>query len=196
MKKIICFLLILMLTFSVVGCSSENPEKTVSSFLDSFFYGDFEEANGYVLDAEDISYESAFAETTMESDAELDEALQTAYEKSTYEILSSTIDGDTAEVETKITVPNLGSIFSEIIQEALPLAFVSAFTEDASDEEMDEFMSNMLIDKLNSDDIPMVTKTVNINLVKEDGTWLIEMDDILLDALSGNMSTILDLFGE
>lgn len=179
------------MVFTLVGCSSASPDATVSNYLDSFKNGKVEEADKYITATSDTDE----TEIIDNENPEVDAAMKNAYSKLTYKILDSTIDGDKASVETEITAPNLGVIFTELLQEAIPLAFASAFSEDA-DDEMDELMNTMLIDKLNDEDLSMITKTVDIKLVKENNTWLIDIDDNLLDAMTGNMSAIADVFGE
>lgn len=194
LKKLICTLLALVLVISVVGCSRKSsPESSVSGYLDAFIDGKPEEGKKFLKDTINLSDEGESIESIQNTDPEFDKAMKKAYGKITYKILDSTVNGDTAQVKTEITAPDLKSILMEIIQESISLAFINAFSENA-DDNMDELMNTMLIDKLNSEDIPMVTKTININLVKEDDLWLIVMDDNLLDALTGNMSALTNIF--
>lgn len=192
MKKLLCLLLSLVLIISVVGCSGSNPKSTVSSYLDSFINGNPEEAYKFVKDSVDSSDEKLINN----DDSEFNSAMKKAYEKITYKIVNSTIDGNTAQVETEITAPDLKIIMMEIIQQAMPLAFASAFSENSDNDSMDELMNTILIDKLKSEDLPMVTNTVKINLVKENGEWLIEMDDNLVNALTGNLYALEGIFGD
>lgn len=196
MKKVISILLSLAMVLSLVGCSGSSPKDTVSSYLDSFKSGKVEESRQYIKETTDTQAENASTKVLDNEDPEVDAAMKKAYSKLTYKILDSTVDGDKATVETEITAPNLGVIMTELIQESMPLAFASAFSENAEDDNMDELMNTMLIDKLNSKDLSMISKTVNINLVKENDTWLIEFDDDLVDGLTGNMSAIANIFGE
>ncbi len=178
--------------FSTVACSAPNPKDTVTVYLDSLKNGNNEESLNYLKSDSDESLKEVFAN---ENDA-TDEAFKKAYSKLEYNILNSEVDGGKAVVETEINAPDLGTIMAELFKEIIPLAFANAFNEDASDDEMDKLMDTMLIDKLNSDDIPMVKKTININLVKEEGQWLIEPDDDFYDAITGNLSSITKLFEE
>lgn len=196
MRKVLTIILYSAMILSLVGCSGSSPENTVSGYLDSFKDGKVEEAVEYVKGEIDIQDENDSTEVFDSENPEVDEAMKKAYSKLTYEILDSTVDGDNATVKTEVTAPNLGVVMTELLQEVMPLAFASAFSEDAEDDDMDELMDTMFIDKLNSEDLSMVTKTVNINLVKENDEWLIEVDDALLNALTGNLGNIADMFGE
>lgn len=108
-------------------------------------------------------------------------------------------DGDNAVVKTEINTPNLGNIMTEIIKESIPVILSSAF-DDTNDEELDEKMENhmseMLIDKMNSDDIPMVKKKIDINLVKKEGKWLIDPNEEFFNAITGNLTSFTDLLDE
>lgn len=190
MKKVLSILITIAMVFALVACSNAGPDDTVSNYLDSYKNGDLEEIDKYFLDSAD----SDEAEIIDNEDPEVDAAMENAYSKLTYEILDTNIDGDSAIVETEITAPNLGIVMTELIQEAMPLALASAFSEDEDDDDMDALMNTMLIDKLNSEDLPMNTKTVDINLVKENENWLIDVDHALLDAMTGNMSALDDAF--
>lgn len=159
MKKFLSILLIGVLTFSTVACSTPNPKGTVTVYLDSSKNGNNEESLNYLKSDSDESLKEVFAN---ENDA-TDEAFKKAYSKLEYNILNSEVDGDKAVLETEINSPDLGTIMAELLKEALPLAFANAFNEDAADDdEMDKLMDSMLIDKLNSDDIPMVKKLLTL----------------------------------
>lgn len=189
MKKFLSSLLALAMIISIVGCAGPKPEDTVSAFLDSFINGNFEEANKYITDSDEAFYS---LEDLMNENPSAYEAMMTAYKKMTYSILNSTVDGDKAQVETKITAPGLGTIFKEANMEAINIFLSKMFSED-SNEDFDEnyaneLLNSIIIEKLTSDTIPMITKTITINLVKEDGTWLIENEYYIYEAISGDLT--------
>jgi len=154
MKKFLSVLLIIVLVFSMTACAKSDPKASVSGYLDALKSGNIEGMNKYVKsDSEDQVKEVFNNENKMN-----EEAFLKAYSKLNYKILSSEVNGDTATVETEINAPNLGKIMTELIQEALPLAFAAAFKEDKSEDNIDDLMNTMLLDKVNSDDMPMVKK--------------------------------------
>lgn len=199
MRKFLCFFLVLGMIVSVTGCSKPKPEDAVSGCLDSLINGDFEEAAKYLnYENSDIEENDIF-EIGETDDPETAKALKNSYGKIEYEILNSSVDGDKAEVEIEITIPDLASVLSQLMMEALPLALEEAFNEiaeddNASDENdnITDLMNTKLIEKLNSDDVPMVTKTMNINLTSKNNKWLIEVEGAFLDIITGNMATMLE----
>lgn len=162
MKRFLSVLLIGVLIFSITGCSSSKPETAVTGYLGSLKKGDYEEMAKYIKSDSEKITDDIFSK----EDEKTDVALKKAYSKLEYNVVSSEVDGDKAVVETDINVPNLGSVMTDIMKEAIPLALANAFSEESNDDDMDKLTDNMLIDKLNSDDIPMVKKTVKINLYK------------------------------
>ncbi|MBU5677985.1 DUF4878 domain-containing protein [Alkaliphilus sp. MSJ-5] len=190
MKKFLSVLLIIVLVFSMTACAKSDPKASVSGYLDALKSGNIEEMNKYVKsDSEDQVKEVFNNENQMN-----EEAFLKAYSKLDYKILSSKVNGDTATVETEINAPNLGKIMTELIQEALPLAFAAAFKEDKSEDNMDDLMNTMLLDKVNSDDMPMVKKTVKIDLVKENNNWIINPSNDFTNAITGNLADMSKLF--
>ncbi|MFZ7121344.1 MAG: hypothetical protein ACOWWH_10375 [Eubacteriaceae bacterium] len=201
MKKTFLILLILLLLLSLTACSTAKPENAVSSFLDAMKNGNTEKLYDYINTAQDDSSQM-FNEEDMDEifsneDEAIDKVFKSAYNKLEYEILGSEINGDNAIVETKISAPDFASIFSEIIEESFTLALSSSFstdTEEYNEEEMDELMNNMIVEKFSSDDLPMVENTVKINLIKSDNGWLIDPDEDFYNALTGNLLTLGDTF--
>ena len=186
MKKLLSVVLIIALTFSMIACSKPDPKASVAGYLNALKAGNIEAMNQYVKPDSDNEVKEVF---NNEND-EYSEAFLKAYNKLEYKILSSKVDGDTAIVEAEINAPNLGEIMTEFMKEALSLAFASAFSENKSEEEIDDLMNTLLMDKMTSEDMPMLKKTVKINLVKENDTWIITPNDDLVDALTGNLASI------
>lgn len=198
MKKILSILMIVVLLFTITGCSGSKPQDTVKFYLDSLKNGDAEEAVEY-LKLEEDTIETPDEIISDEEDEDFNEAFKIAYSKLEYRILETEVNGDTAVVETEINAPDLGTIMTEVFKEVLPMALASAFDDsddNYNDEEMDNLMNTMLLDKVNSDDMPMVKKKIKINLVKEGDKWLIEPDDKFFNAITGNLKAISELFEE
>lgn len=82
----------LLLGFLFIGCSSNNPEKAASAFLNAFNENDYEEARKYST-AETIKLIDL-----MENLSNLSEEPE---QKGTFEIVNSKIDGDVAYVTYK-----------------------------------------------------------------------------------------------
>lgn len=61
---------------------------------------------------------------------------------------------------------------------------------------MDTIMENMLTDKINSDSLTMTKSTVKINLEKVENQWRIVIDDKLMNAITGNLLNIANMFNQ
>jgi hypothetical protein len=134
------------------------------------------------------------------------EAPQEAVEKAklffsrlSYNIVSSSVEKDTATVKTEITNLDMKSIMQEYFAEAFNLAMGDAFSEadkQLSQEELDNKMEQMLIDMISKQDNKTVTATVDITLTKSEKGWEINMDKVLQDAITGGLSSILQQMNE
>ena len=108
-----------------------------------------------------------------------------------FNIISSSVDGDSAIVTTEITNINIGNIFGEFFVQAMTLAFESAF---GGVEYSDEEIEQLLIDLLERPDNPTVTSTVDVNLAMGDTGWAIDVDDDFSDALFGGLVSAVESF--
>ncbi|KGG81090.1 hypothetical protein Y919_02745 [Caloranaerobacter azorensis H53214] len=196
MKKLLSFLLILTLSVTMSACSGPKPENTVKSFLDSYKNGNITEAIKYVEGNENFNIEKIKKDFEVNQNDKTTQAFLKAFSKLEYKIINSKVENNTAVVETEITVPNLGKVIAELMKEAFTLALSSAFSDNNNQSDMDSMMETMLLDKINSEDIPMVKKVVNINLVKQDNSWVIKADEEFANAITGNLLEISKVFSK
>ncbi|QIB26285.1 DUF4878 domain-containing protein [Caloranaerobacter azorensis] len=196
MKKLLSFLLILTLSVTMSACSDPKPENTVKSFLDSYKNGNITEAIKYVEGNENFNIEKIKKDFEANQNDKTTQAFLKAFSKLEYKIINSKVENNTAVVETEITVPNLGKVIAELMKEAFTLALSSAFSDNNNQSDMDSMMETMLLDKINSEDIPMVKKVVNINLVKQDNSWVIKADEEFANAITGNLLEISKIFSK
>lgn len=199
MKRIISIFLIILLTFTVVGCNKNNPEDTVESYLNAIKNGDIENLEQYVVEEDD---DNNLELSEIDEDDKIKKAFSKAYSKLEYEVLNVETNGDKAKVETRIKAPNLGEVMSATLAEILPGVFEDAFEESFSENPEETFdetaLEKQMIDvfakNINKDDISLVENTVKIDLVKEDDKWLIKVDENLENGLTGNLIEALKSF--
>ncbi|WP_155928587.1 DUF5105 domain-containing protein [Bacillus sp. UNC41MFS5] len=98
----------------------------------------------------------------------------------------ATVESTIKTVDTKII---LGTIIQEVMQEALAQAFSG---EETDDEAIEKEMTNKLVTGVNEPSAKKVTNKVKINLVKVDGDWKVDVDQELLNALTGGLSSVGD----
>lgn len=170
--------LLLVLSVAVAGCGGPSPEAVTESYLDAMVAGDVEAAAEYVVAD---SGESVTDQLTSEDQEVLTNLI---LEKVTYEIKSSAVDGDSAVVHASITAPNLAIIITQVMSEMMPMAFALG---DEGQEAANNLVDQMLRNAIAAEDVPLTTTDVAINLVKEDGQWLIAAENEELgNALIGN----------
>jgi hypothetical protein len=160
------------------ACSQAKPDDAVTSFLDHLIAGEYESAAAF--------FEGDITET-FEFDTSSDKTAELILAKVSYNIKSSTVDGDTAIVSTEIIAPNLAVIVGQVMSAALPMAFATAFSEgeNSNQEAMDQFVEETLTSLLSDPNVPMTTTTVDIHLQKVEKEWKIQPNDDLANAITG-----------
>jgi len=183
MRKLISGVLLLVLLFTV-GCSSgPSPDKVVNDFLDAMVKGDLETA---VKLAGGANIERDILKTA--EDEQEERLVKSILSRVTYEVGDKKVEGDKAEVSVKITAPDLLRITSKAMSELLPMAFAMAFSEDQSQEETDTFIQQYFENAISDPNGPITTSDIKITLEKKDGSWVIQPNDELFNALTGNVA--------
>ena len=100
----------------------------------------------------------------------------------TFEILSSTEEGDTATVKVSITNVDMANAMSQAISEMISLAFAGL-----SEEELEQKSTEAMISAIANNKDTTYTKEVDISLVKGENNWLIVPDNDLADAITGGL---------
>ncbi len=176
-------LLILVLAFTLVGCGAgqETPKQAVTNALNAVKNLDKETSQQYFGESNWIGGNSS---ELLENEANA----KLIVEKIKFNIISSSIEGDSATVKTEITNIDMKNVIGEYINQIMPLAFENAFSENPlSEEEMEKKSEELLLTLLRKEDNKTVTSTVDIHLNKADKTWRLEMNESLQDALLGGM---------
>lgn len=175
MKKLTCILLALLLVFSFGACSKKSPEDVVKSTFDDLINAEEEAIATY--------FDSEVANMNQE---EMQLLSQYFFPKMTYNVLESTIDGETAIVKAEITTVDLYVVMNNLFVKA----FSFAFTPEAAtmtQEQIDQVMVNFFAEELKVESPAMMTFTVDIPLAMVDGEWQIQESDALTNALCGGL---------
>lgn len=183
MKKFLSLFVVLILIAGLAGCGGESPEQAVTNAFDAIKNIDGETASKYfnydeLLNAGETGEEA----TDAESDAESKEMAELILKHFDYKIVSSSKDGDSATVKAEITNVDMKSVLANFISQAFILAF-SGLDEATMDQQMNDKFKELI----NSEDNKTVTETVDINLVKKEDGWKIDMSDDLEDSIFGGM---------
>jgi hypothetical protein len=175
-------LLCLILSFAIVGCSGPKPEESVKGYFDALKKQDIQAAQGYMQNGvKDIS-----------TDAQQEKLLKQIFSKLNYEIVSSTVQKDTAVIKVNVTAPDLaivtGNMFKDLLGQLFTLAFSGTEDIEAKSAQLtEEYFTKALADP----QVVVITSEVDINLVKDSNTkkWIIVSDEKLANAVTGNFVT-------
>ena len=164
-------LIIVLVIVTALILLPNTPEKTVDGMLNSLKNGDFDSINKYV------NYEEILNKSEILENTETDQEMQTLlFDRLSWKVLNIAKENDTASIEVEITNKDFDKIVSNYTQEALKIAFSGeSFTE--------EDQKNKLKEQLQNEEIGTKTVTTTMNLNEQDGTWKVQVDDNLIDAL-------------
>ncbi len=196
-KKLMSLMFVGLITGLLAGCGSENPSATVDDFLTAVQKNDFEKAGSYVQGGtESLTTDQ---ETAEEADEELAmtlfENISKNYDFEKTEEVST--DDDKAVIKTEITSLDMGSVMTSTMAEIMPLAFASAFDEETQESEkvFEEMAEKTMVKYMTAEDAPLVTRSVELNLEKDDeGNFKIVDDENLEEAIFANISQLEDMF--
>ncbi|MCY6370057.1 hypothetical protein [Clostridium ganghwense] len=179
--NVLSLLIIFTLSLSFISCgSSAVPDDSVKAFFGSLQKQDFKTASTYVKDANNsINFDNP----------QQKEIVNKIVSKLQYEIISSTTDGDTAKVKTKITSPDLVKVTGKMVSDLLPTLFAQALNGEKTDQaKTDKMVTDYFIKNIDDPKVEMISNEVEINLVKNKNTWLLVGDDDLINAITGNLT--------
>lgn len=189
MKKIVSLVMAFAMFVGMTGCGAkETPETAVKNALDAIKAFDSEKAAKY------MDYDALMKDVetgTQSENAKEDEAVKLVFKNLTYDIKSSTVDGDTATVKTEITNADMSSVITEMVTQVFALA-----TTVTNPDELGDKGAKIFEDLLNSADVKKTTKTVDIKLTKVDGNWRIDTDEDMMNAILGGLIDAMKVFAE
>jgi hypothetical protein len=191
MKKIISTLLLIVLMVSLTACGGESAEKATINTIEAVKTYNKEALSKY------LDYNKLLNINESGNDSEGEEYIKNIFKNMEYKITSSKENGDTAVVSAEITNVDMSNVLTLYVQEAMSIAMAQAFSEEAqTEEEMKEQMNQLLVNIIEENKATTATNNVDINLIKVDKQWKVEIDENLQNALMGNMLTASNMFGE
>lgn len=192
-KKLLFSIKLFIIVFFLVGCTAK-PDITVKNFFDSLKKTDVEKASQY------LSTNTSITKGGLKFDkTEYEKLAKEVFSKLSYQIVSSNSNGDTAVVKTKVTAPDLNRISGEMITELYPTLFNRAAKgEQITKEKINQLVEQYYSKKLNENNVPMTTNEVDIKMVKnkQKNIWLINPDENIANAMTGNLFKALKTLGD
>ena len=165
---IVLFILIMVFTF-IVSCSEINPEDIIIQYSSHFKNGEFDKMYDLLSGkSKGIQTKKEFVENSG-ADPSDDEStkllINQMMDSFEFEPIESTIDGNEAYVETRITMPDFSQLFLDLLPEIFSMAF--------SNEDLEKEANDLIIDYLNENKLEKIKVYRDIRLVNEDG-WKID----------------------
>lgn len=189
MKKFIILLLVFSIALCFVGCGGgETAEQAVQNAFNAIKVADVEAASKYI-DYNKILDASSEDVLSVEDDKKPEEATKAIFKNIEYKILESTEKEKAAIVKAEITNIDMRNVTTNFFSQMFALAFSGL-----DEKELEEKSFEIYMDLINQEN-KTVTKTVEINLSKENGGWKIVQNTELADALSGGLTTF-DMLGD
>ena len=187
MKKIISIIIIICLSISFVGCSSQNnPEDTVENFFNYAKSFNLDSISNVFKDL-DNDTEEMFEEISEGEELPdyLSGYLEDNAKKIDYKIIDSEIEKNEAEVRVDVKYTDAGKIIRETFGELFrTLLSEASDEEELTDEEIDKLFMEIMQEKINLKEEKITEKRIKINLVESRGKWYIEeMNDELADII-------------
>lgn len=179
---VITFLLIASAASFLIIKYLNTPKVVVTDFLNNIQANNTDIAIQYLANPNDNTI-SSFNNVKTQTDQD---TIKQIFSKIKYEIISSSRTSKSAVVKAKITSLDLPSIFNQTITESMGMAFANAFSNKSENDTQNMF-SQILLNKVSSPNAPLVVTEVDINLVKRDGKLLIDANENLYNALTGNL---------
>ena len=164
---LICFVIALWIT----GCdkiselNQPSAHEVLTRYLDASLENRSEEAYGYIS-SEDQAVKS-LSEYKSETKNKDDYFAEGFENKVSFRVLNVTEAGNTAKAHVELTVPDLESIFTDVIG----IAFSSAF---GGKEEAE--IEDLLAKKYKNGEIPFTTESKEYDLLKETDGWKVFLD--------------------
>lgn len=177
MKKLLCAILALALTFSVAGCAGAAPEtkpdEAVKGFFEAAKQFDFAAMNKFVNPDKPIDESSLNMED--ESEKAFVDYFKENAKKITYSIKGSEVSGDTATVTVDCKYIDGATLFQDVMTEYMEKAMEDALNgKEISEEEATSQMMQLLKDKQASAEPTYIETTIPLKCVKINNQWYIE----------------------
>lgn len=194
-KKLIPLLLLYTVLLSACGAKNETPEAAATNVLNAVKAVDMATIQKYF--GSDTDLFNAGQQTEENTSAEDKAFIETIVKNLTFEVVSSSIDGDKATVSVAITNTDMSAIFAQYLQVIFQEAFQYAFLPEEqrpSEEEMAQLYMQRFQELMAKEDNPTVTTNLDMSLTKNENTWLITADPALLDAIFGGLISSMEGF--
>ena len=168
MKRIIASLVVALVCTAGSTCATaaKDAEDVITAYMDASLQDRNEEAYSYLS----RQSQSAMTLEAYEADKEDNIVIQSDefVKRTTFEVKRVDVTGDRARAEVEITEPDLKMIVKDLVGAFVAWVFDDKEDLNSIEDEMEK--------KYSKGDIPMTTRLAYYNLVREDGTWKVDLE--------------------
>lgn len=185
-KRIFNILLIIAVSFSLVGCGAkETPEEAVTNALNALKEFDREKVEKY------MNYDSIMM--TVGDSTDIDTTNKILLKNMSFNIVSSEVKGRNATVKTEIKNVNMGDVFNDYLARSISNSLsISVGPENEETTEISESdasqesakLLEQIVDEKKDDQSKRV---VILNLTRQKDSWNIEVSKDLQNAVFGGL---------
>ena len=199
-KKIVITIMAVALIFGLTACG-DSPTNVAEKFLEGIKTNNTE-AVAETYAGGEINLLNPSTDEGTKEDAlfkAMQEQLLPKIQQFDYEVSNEQIDGDKATVDVKIKTYDIGTAFSNFIQEYMKKA-ISMKLSKASDEEINKTAESILKEQVGKLTEKTYEKTVKLNLTQKDGKWMVDKFNSdsteVVDALTGGLYSATQKIGK
>jgi hypothetical protein len=176
--------LTLSLLFALAACDSgPGPDQAVRGFMDNIKTANFTAVKTYMVEGEaSKGVDDVIAFMNQPEAQAFNGLLKAMFPKINYEILSTKVNGDAANVLVKVTFPDLSKVDTTKI-----LADIAskAMANGGDTEKTAELLTEAFTKVINDPNLPTQTTESDVPLTKIDGAWKIASAETLQN-VTGN----------
>ena len=201
-KKINILLIVMAMTLILSGCAKkevpmktvkvDEPIEVVTEFIEAMKEFDIDEMTTKVKPDQrgELDKINSFQQGNKDESAEyLFDFMKGNAEKINYEVLDSNTEGDRASINVNFNYVDGTPLYKATIKEYIKKTVSLAVTgKKRTNEETFKLIVQIMKDKKDSVELPMVDKAVLIDCVKIDNEWYIEqLNEDIMDVASSNL---------
>lgn len=203
MKKILAVILSVAIVFCMCSCGKASPSDNAKVFLDALKAKDFDTMMS-VYDSNETNengFDALYDEMYEEMPKELADKIVDVLLAFDYEIKGEEIDGDKAIVFVNMSCLPAGDAIRNIDEDDVYDKAFDVYGDlydmgyDIADEDIEEFYADYVIDILDDLYVKSFEDTVELEMIKKDGEWIVaDLDDDsgFLNALGGGFGKAVD----
>lgn len=164
----------------------DSPQYALERAFEAFKKADTENLEKYFAEGDSETADTQlFKSDSLNDISDEDRELFMQFTKNfTYKAGECTETGETAVIKTEISNTNLSTMFTDLISHVFTATLTNPEQPEA---EIEGLVKEKLREMITDTSRGIATKTVDVNLVRQDGAWKVKLDTATVDAMLGGM---------